>query len=77
MLRIPICGMGWHRKFQYIFVFGKALAQGFPVLFAGLDELRQTLQLHPADRGLGIERFEVVAQVAVGVFMVVTLRQFT
>ena len=50
--------------------------QPTPVGSARLNEARQPPQLHPADRRLEIERFEVVAQVGIDVFMVVALGQF-
>ena len=61
-----MCGKG---EFEHVIVGGQATAQRFPILLACLNELRQPLSLYPANRGLGIERFEVVAQVAVGVLM--------
>ena len=65
--------MGGQRKLQHILKAGQPTTQGFPVLLPRLDKLRKAPQLYPAYGGLGIERLEVEAQVAVGVFMVVTL----
>lgn len=48
-------------EFEQVVMGGQALAQGFPVLLAGLDDLRRAPQLHPADGGLGIERYEILA----------------
>ena len=77
LLRIPGCGMGWKGEFQHILVGGEAPAERLPVLLAGLDELGQPSQLHTANGRLEIQRLEVEAQVAVGVFVVVSLGQLT
>ncbi len=69
--------MGWQCEFENVLMGRKTPAKRVPVLFAGLDEFRQALELHPADRCLGIERLEVVAQVAVCVLVVISSRQFT
>ena len=47
------------------------------VVFAGLDELRGLVQLGQSTGCLHIGDFKVVAQVAVGVFVVVAIRQVT
>ena len=69
--------MGWQGKLQHLLQWSKPLAKDIPVVFAGVDELRQSLELHPPDGGLGIERLEVEAQVAVSVLVVVALRQLS
>ena len=74
---MPPGGMSGQGELQHVVVLGQALAQGFPVLLAGLDELRQPPQLHSPNRSLGIERFDVEAQVAVGVLVVIAGGQLT
>src|SRR5690348_3838274 len=54
----------------------QAAPQIFPIINARLDELRETVKLHAADRGLNIERFEIIPEVRIDVFMIVALRQF-
>lgn len=55
----------------------ESLFQEGVVVFAGLDELRGLVQLRQAAGGLHVGDFEVVAQVAVGVFVVVAIGQLT
>ena len=74
---MPANGMGGKGELQDVLVVGESMPQSIPIPLAGLNKLRQPSQLHPPDRRLGIERFEVEAQMAVGVLVVVTLGQFT
>jgi len=62
---------------EHVFVGGQAATQYIPVLLACLDELRQALELHPANRRLGIELLEVEAQIAVGELVGGTFGQLT
>ena len=69
--------MGGKGELQDVLVVGQSMAQGFPISLTRLDELRQSPQLHSTDGCLGIEGFEVEAEVAVGILVVVALGQFT
>ena len=69
--------MGGQGEFEHILMGDKTSAEHLPVALACLDELRQPPQLHPANGGLGIERLEVEAEVAIGVLVVIALGQFT
>ena len=62
-------------EFEDIFEVGKSCAEDFPVAFAGFDEGGEFFELLTADGSLGVERLEVVTEVAVNVFVVVTLGQ--
>ena len=53
---------------------GQAFVQRAEVVAAGFDEAGQLLELGHADRGLHVGGFEVVADVRVGVLVVVTRR---
>lgn len=68
--------MGGQREFEELFQVCEACAEVLPVLLSGFNECRKFLELLSADRGLGVERFEVVAQMAVNVFVVETFREF-
>ena len=72
---IPCCGVGGQAEFEDIFQVGKARAEYFPVAFSGFDEGREFFELLPTYGGLRVERLEVVAEVAVNVFVVVALGQ--
>jgi hypothetical protein len=67
--------VGGQAEFEDIFEVSEARAEDFPVAFASLDEAGEFFQLLTADGGLGVERLEVVAEVAVNVFVVVSLGQ--
>ncbi len=67
--------MGGEAEFEDIFEIGEADAESFPVSLAGLDEGGEFFELLTADGGLRVERLEVVAEVAVDVFVVVAFRQ--
>ena len=63
--------MGGERELEIFFESVKTTAEALPVLFARFDEIGQSLQLDATDRGLGVERFQVVAEMTVNVFVVV------
>ena len=67
--------MGGEAEFEDILEIGEACAEDFPVAFAGFDESGEFFELLPAYGGLGVERLEIVAEVAVNVFVVVALGQ--
>ncbi len=67
--------MGGQAEFEDIFQVCKACAEDFPVALAGFDEGGQFFELLSAYGGLGVERLEVVAEVAVDVFVIVALGQ--
>ena len=71
---MPCSGVGGQAEFEDIFQVSKARAEDFPVPFAGFDEGGEFFELLPAYGGLGVERLEVVAEVAINVFVVVALR---
>ncbi len=52
-------------------------AQLFPVSFSGLNKIREALDLHPADGGLDVEGFDVVAEVGVDVLVIISLWKFS
>src|SRR6266513_2307352 len=52
-------------------------SQILPVSFPGFDELWQFRQLLDADRCLRIERLQIVADMAVNVFVIVAVRKIT
>ena len=64
-------------KVDIIFQAMETAADSFPVMFAGLDESGEFLQLNSADSGLRVEGLKVIAEVTVYVFMVVASGQFT
>jgi len=66
----------WQAELEVFLQVGEAAAEGFPVLFAGLDEGGEFLELLAADSGLRVERLQVIAEVAVDVFVVVALGEF-
>ena len=66
--------MGGQAEFEDMLEIGEAGAEDFPVAFAGFDEGGEFFELLPAYGGLGVERLEVVAEVAVNVFVIVALR---
>jgi len=72
----PSRGVGGEREIDVIFQAVEATAEGFPIFLAGLDEVREAPELDAADGGLRVQGLQVVAEVAVDVFVVVTLRQF-
>lgn len=74
---VPCCGMGGQAEFEDIFEISETSAKDFPVAFTGLDEGGKFFELLTAYGGLGVERLEVVAEVAVDVFVIVALRQLT
>jgi hypothetical protein len=51
-------------------------AEGLPVAFPRLDEIRQLAELRAADGGLDVERLQIVAEMGVNVFVVVAFGQF-
>ena len=53
----------------------EAGAQIFPIAFSCLDKGRELLELLATNRSLDIQRLQVVAEVAVYVFMIVSPRQ--
>ena len=67
--------MGGQAEFEDIFEVSETSAEDFPVSFTGFDEGGEFFKLLPADGGLRVERLEVVAKVAVDVFVVVAFRQ--
>ena len=67
--------MGGQAEFEDIFEISETSAEDFPVALAGFDEGGEFFELLTADGGLGVERLEVVAEVAVDVFVVVSLGQ--
>src|SRR3954468_6318214 len=69
--------MSGQREFQELFKRRQASAQILPVAAARGAEVRETLQLNPTNRRLQIERFQIISEVAVDVFVIVSLRQFT
>ena len=54
--RAPACGVARKAELEHGIETRKPLAQLFPIIFAGFDELRQSAQLDPPDRSLGIWR---------------------
>ena len=62
-------------KSKHVGAIAQAATQIIPVVDAGLDEVRQFLQLDPADGRLDVQRLEIVAQVRIDVFVVVALGQ--
>ena len=67
--------MGGQTEFEDIFEVRETCAKDFPVTFAGFNEGGKFFELLTTDGGLGIERLEIVAEVAVDVFVIVALRQ--
>ena len=63
-------------ELEKFFQIGQPAAEVFPVLAARFAEGRQFFQLLPADRGLDVERLQVIAEVRVNVFVVVAFGQF-
>ena len=74
---LPCCGVGGQAEFEDILEISETGAEDFPVAFAGFDEGGKFFELLTADGGLGVERLEVVAEVAVDVFVVVAFWQLT
>ena len=72
----PARGMGGQGEIQDLLAIAQGTAQVIPIVDAGLDEARQFFQLGAADGGLDVERFEVIAEMRINVFVVVTLGQF-
>ena len=67
-----MCGQA---EFEDIFEVGETSSEDFPVAFASFDEGGKFFELLTADGCLGVERLEVVAEVAVDIFVIVALRQ--
>lgn len=65
--------MGGKSEFKNLFEAGETCAKGFPILFTRLDEGIEFLELLATNRGLRVERLQVVAEVTVNVFVVVAL----
>jgi len=68
--------VGREREVENMIEIGEGNAEGIPVPFAGLDEGGEFFELNASNGGLGVERLEVVAEVAVDVFVVVALGEF-
>src|SRR5271167_4758068 len=64
------------RELEEFAQVGQAAAQILPIVLSSLHKIRQSFELATPDRRLGIERLQIVAEMAVDVFVVVTLRQF-
>jgi len=67
--------LGGFGQVQKFFAGLKARFEKSKIVFARLDELRRFVQLRQATGGLHVGDFEVVAQVAVGVLVVIAFRQ--
>lgn len=78
LVRLEPCGsMGWQGELEHFVQIRQARAKNFPVALPGLDEIRQLFELASSDGSLRIERLQVVAKVAVNIFMVVSFGQFS
>ena len=63
------------RELEELLELGQTFAQVLPVLFPCFHKCGKFLELFDADRSLRVERLQVVADVAVDVFVIVTARQ--
>ena len=68
--------MGGKGEFQEVLQAMKPTSELFPVPFPRFDEIREALDLDAADGGLDVERFDVIPEVGIDVFVVVSLREF-
>jgi hypothetical protein len=66
-----VCRKTEIKEFTEVF---KAAAKVFPVVFAGFDKRRKFFQLNPSNGSLGVKRLQVIAKVAVYVFVIIALR---
>lgn len=72
----PTGGVDGKLEIEKLFKFRQGGTQGLPVLAAGFVEGGQFLELGAANGGLKVERFKVISEVAVDVFVVVALGEF-
>ncbi len=72
----PGGGVGGEGEIDVCFKAVEAATEGFPIFLAGLDEVAEAAELDAADGCLWVEGLEVVAEVAVDVFVVVALGEF-
>jgi len=68
--------MGWQAEIEDLVEIGKSGAEVFPVLRPSLDEGGKFPELLAPDGSLGIKGLQVIAKVAVGVFVVISRREF-
>ena len=71
----PAGGVGGQRKFHQRPQPIEALAQSLPIRFARRDEIGKLPHLPTPDGRLDVERLQVIAQMTVGIFVVVALGQ--
>ena len=69
--------VGRQGELEHFVQIRQARAKNFPVALPGLDEIRQLFELASPDGSLWIQRLQIVAEVAVNVFMVVSFGQFS
>ena len=74
--RVPRRGVCGQRKLEKFVKLAKSLAKDVPIAFSGFDEGGKFFELLTSDRSLGVEGLEIISEVAVNVFVVVTLGEF-
>src|ERR1035438_2623937 len=74
--RRPVGRVRGQHEIEKFLQAGESVAEYHPVAGTRRDERGQFLELLAADRGLDVQRLEVVAEVRINVFVVVAFRQF-